>query len=1390
MDYIIPINNSEIVPQRTINLSAFSIQFSSSDIQIASSKKGSPLSNSEMKQGCRLGMDSHADMTCVSRHAKIMEIYHGKSCVVMPFHDSYKSMKNVQTVNAAYAYDTNDGNTVILRINQALNFSDGMENALLCPNQARINGVVIDDIPKHLDYRQQSNHSIWFPDENIHLPLEMHGPISHLQVRYPSDEELEFCTELEVTSSDDWVPAMCEQTARKDLTTSALHASMNESACELNDFDHMLYYARVINGVTHTRTSDITSEQLAKLWSISLDSAKRTLSATDQESLSVLEGKITRRVKTKAHQRRYKQMGGYLGMFCTDTFKSNVTSLRGNKYIQLFCNRGNFNAAYPMKSKSHAPNALDRFLHEVGIPIEMLSDGAKELTLGEFKKTCQRHKIYQTITEPHSPWQNPSELSGGILKRKIRHDMRSTNTPIRLWDYCWEYEAAIKSLTCTDHIYLDNVTPFEKVFGYTPRIGEYLMHKWYDWVHYHEPIDVNRQLLGRYLGPAHTAGQGYAHYILSADGKVKTRSTIYKIDAATSQSVNFQDEQARYTEKIELTIGNYSNSTFENTDEYDGDDPYNSLFEEDELDDANIQFQEVDENGEIVEQPEADDAFGITPISEQQDKYINMKVPLPHKGEVLEGTISHRKRDANGNLIGNATDNPITDSRLYHVDFPDGSVGEYTTNSLVENLYSHVDDEGRSHSLLKHIVDSSADDTAIQISQGIYKDPDTGMRKRAITTKGWKLLVEWADGTSSWIPLKDLKESNPLETAEFAERTGIIDEPAFAWWAKHVLKKRTRLLKAVHHRLAKKSMKFGIDVPKSVAEGLQFDQVNGNTFWGEAIQKELTNVRVAFDLLEDGEKSPVGSKLIPYHFIFDVRMDLSRKARLVAGGHRHKDVPAHATFSSVASRDSVRLTFMLAALNNINILSCDIGNAFIQAKNTQERVHVIVGPELFGKENEGKIAVISRALYGLKSASAAWRNHFSKFILETLGYQETWADPDVYRKACTKQDGTKYYSYLVIYVDDVLCMHHNPKEVMDIIGDTFRLKGNVESPTRYLGTDIKVWKNHNDDGEENTCWAMGSSTYVKEAVRVAEAQMKKHGLSYTSSRRQGRATPFSNQEYRPELDVSEILTDDLVTVYQNLIGVLRWSCELGRLDILHEVSILSQYLAQPRKGHIDQALNIFFYLKNHDRSWMIMDHSKFEIDWIPRDDKELHPRERAKLLKKVYRDAVDELPHNMPVPLGEEIDINAFVDADHAGNKVTRRSHTGVIIFCNLAPVVWYSKRQNTVETSTFGAEFIALRIAVELIESLRYKLRMFGVPLAGPANVFCDNESVVKSSSYVDSVLKKKHCSIAYHRIREAVAAEKILIYYERTDTNLADLLTKPLSATKRKGLVQAILT
>ena len=83
----------------------------------------------------------------------------------------------------------------------------------------------------------------------------------------------------------------------------------------------------------------------------------------------------------------------------------------------------------------------------------------------------------------------------------------------------------------------------------------------------------------------------------------------------------------------------------------------------------------------------------------------------------------------------------------------------------------------------------------------------------------------------------------------------------------------------------------------------------------------------------------------------------------------------------------------------------------------------------------------------------------------------------------------------------------------------------------------------------------------------------------------GRDAPFSNQSYRPELDATNYCSFTLMTVYQNLIGVLRWLCKLGRIDIVYEVSVLSQYLAQPRIGHLQQCLNIFYYIKNRaDRS--------------------------------------------------------------------------------------------------------------------------------------------------------------------------------------------------------------
>jgi len=172
-----------------------------------------------------------------------------------------------------------------------------------------------------------------------------------------------------------------------------------------------------------------------------------------------------------------------------------------------------------------------------------------------------------------------------------------------------------------------------------------------------------------------------------------------------------------------------------------------------------------------------------------------------------------------------------------------------------------------------------------------------------------------------------------------------------------------------------------------------------------------------------------------------------------------------------------------------------------------------------------------------------------------------------------------------------------------------------------------------------------------------------------------------------------------------------------------------------------------------------------------------------------YPGAAEPIPPKAPELRGNEVTTSCFVDADHAGCRVTRRSQTGIIIFLQRAPIIWYSKRQNTVESSTFGSEFVAMKTAIEQCEALRYKLRMMGIPVSGPTNVFCDNEAVFKNSSRPESTLKKKHNAIAYHRTREAQAAGIVRIAWESGKTNIADLGTKLLPGPTLRELIRYVL-
>ncbi len=148
--------------------------------------------------------------------------------------------------------------------------------------------------------------------------------------------------------------------------------------------------------------------------------------------------------------------------------------------------------------------------------------------------------------------------------------------------------------------------------------------------------------------------------------------------------------------------------------------------------------------------------------------------------------------------------------------------------------------------------------------------------------------------------------------------------------------------------------------------------------------------------------------------------------------------------------------------------------------------------------------------------------------------------------------------------------------------------------------------------------------------------------------------------------------------------------------------------------------------------------------------------------------------------------MTVYVDADHAHDLVTRRSITGILVMLNNTPVRWVSKRQKTVETSTYGSELVASRIATELIIEIRFMLRSLGVDLEGPALMLGDNMSVVLNTSVPSSVLKKKHNAIAYHRVREAIAAKVLRFAYLRSEENASDILTKPLCNEKFHYLVK----
>ena len=533
----------------------------------------------------------------------------------------------------------------------------------------------------------------------------------------------------------------------------------------------------------------------------------------------------------------------------------------------------------------------------------------------------------------------------------------------------------------------------------------------------------------------------------------------------------------------------------------------------------------------------------------------------------------------------------------------------------------------------------------------------------------------------------------------------------------------------------------------------------------------MTTIQIAFEFHSPDSSPPPGYKRSSGHIIWDVKMDFTRKARWVKHGHLTKD-PVTSTFAGVVSRESVRILFTYAALNGLDVCAADVQSAYLQAP-TSEKHFILCGPE-FGPEREGCLAIITRALYGGKSAGSDYWKHMRK-CMSSLGFTSCQGDPDVWRRPATKPDGTTYYTYICLYVDDCLCIDVSPQTILtDEIGKHWTLKpSSIGPPTIYLGNKVSKVTLSND----TTCWSFSSSQYVKAAVSNVISHLRERNTTLPK-----RASALIRRDYRPEVDITPELPPQEAAYYQSLIGVLRWIVELGRIDITCEVSQMAFMMAMSREGHLDQIFHIFAYLKIKHNAVMVFDPTDPDID--PAD----FPKENWN--HTVYSEAKEPIAHNLPKPCGKGFTIRAYVDADHAGNIVTRRSRTGFFILLNNAPIYWLSKRQTGVETSSFGSEFMAMKHCCEYIRGLRFKLRSMGIPVELPSYIFGDNKSVLVNGSKPDSVLQKKSTSVAYHYVREGTAANEWRLTYVNTDDNCADLLSKPLpSGRKRVKFTSMIL-
>jgi hypothetical protein len=341
-----------------------------------------------------------------------------------------------------------------------------------------------------------------------------------------------------------------------------------------------------------------------------------------------------------------------------------------------------------------------------------------------------------------------------------------------LWDHCAQLEALIKSNTAGSSILLNGQVPETyDVTGSTTNISNIAEYKWYQWLYFKDEIAQfpdDKFVLGRYLGPSEDVGPAMAVKILKGNGQIVIRMTFRGLtDIETGSEIEIK-ACAAYDQMI-TKLGDKMTA-----DDYKNDPDIETLFHPSYSD---------EDAGDSPRMPDIDD-YDV----DSYDQYIGAKVTLPQGNSTASGKVKGRKKSHDGSVKGKAHSKPMLDSRTYTVEFPDGSELEYAANIIAESMWAQLDLDSNQYLLMYQVVGHRKNEGAVKKADQ-YVTAKNGRKSLRRTTKGWMLCVKWKDELTTWDLLANLKESNPVEVAEYAITRGIDDKPAFAWWVPYTMKK-------------------------------------------------------------------------------------------------------------------------------------------------------------------------------------------------------------------------------------------------------------------------------------------------------------------------------------------------------------------------------------------------------------------------------------------------------------------------------------------------------------------------------------------------------------------------------------------------------------------------